>query len=62
MKATYRIMGRYEGLCAEELDSCDSREEAERLRGEYIVAFGNAWVVWVETVERTDDRTESPDA
>jgi hypothetical protein len=49
----YRIMGNYEGT-TEEVDSTDDKKEAIRLRGEYQLAFGSSWSVWVE-VQTFDD-------
>lgn len=48
---TYRIMGMYRGK-TEEIDSVeDDKKEANRLRGEYALAFGFDWRVWVSTGE-----------
>ena len=52
----YKIMGRYRGR-AEEVDSADSAEEARRLLGEYVMAFGAGWAlwIWIEGVDAEDD-------
>jgi len=42
----FRIMGRYRGR-TEELDTADSKSEALRLVGEYRMAFGSGWEVWL---------------
>ena len=45
----YRIMGSYRGR-AEEVDTADSEKEANRLLGEYRMAFGAGWTLWVEEI------------
>jgi hypothetical protein len=40
----YRIMGKYRGK-TEEIDTAETRKEADRLVEEYRVAFGSQWVV-----------------
>jgi len=37
---TYRIMYSYEGQEAEEVDSFDTFDEAEKMLCEYVIAFG----------------------
>ena len=44
----YLVMGRYKGCEAEEVDEADTRSEAEWLAGEYKIAFGRGWDLWVE--------------
>lgn len=44
----FKIMGRYKGGRQEEIDSFDSREEADRMLGEYRMAFGTTYMLWVE--------------
>lgn len=46
---SYNIMGVYRGN-AEVIDNCDTEPEARRLAGEYRMAFGTAWRVWVKSV------------
>jgi len=43
----FRIMGNYQGT-TEEIDTTSDKEEAVRLRGEYQMAYGSSWTVWVE--------------
>lgn len=43
----FRIMGNH-GRSTEEIDHADSEGEAIRLRGEYQLAFGKDWHIWVE--------------
>lgn len=49
---TYAIIGRYEGQKfsrdPEKVDTAESREDAETLLGEYRMAFGPEWTLWVE--------------
>lgn len=42
----YKIFGRYQGV-EEELDSFDTRKEAEAMANEYRTAFGAGWTIWV---------------
>jgi hypothetical protein len=42
----YKIMGEYHGN-QEELDSTDSFIEAEYMLGEYVMAFGSEWAIWI---------------
>jgi hypothetical protein len=44
---SYLIMGKYKGR-TEEIDSCEDKQEAERLVGEYQLAFGSDWHIWVK--------------
>lgn len=48
-------MGKYSGLAPEELDTANSLEEAEYLLGEYQLAFGNTWELWLEAVSNSYD-------
>lgn len=41
------IMGKYRGR-SEEVDSFDTREEADRMLAEYRMAFGAGWHLWIE--------------
>lgn len=43
----FRIMGKYKGR-TEEIDTADDPKTAEYLRGEYQMAYGPQWTVWVE--------------
>lgn len=43
----YRIMANHQG-CTDEVDSTDDVREAEDLRIDYQVTYGDAWVIWVE--------------
>jgi len=43
----YKIMGRYNGADAEEIDEADTREDAEYLLEEYSTAFGDGWELWI---------------
>jgi hypothetical protein len=42
----YRIMGSYQGR-TEEIDTAETRKEANRLAAEYRMAFGAGWSIWV---------------
>lgn len=42
----FKIKGNYRGK-TEILDSCDCKHEAIRLAGEYRMAYGKDWTVWV---------------
>lgn len=42
----YVIWGRY-GAQEEQIDETSSREEAETLLGEYRMAFGDNWELWI---------------
>ncbi len=42
----YAIMGRSE-YGKEEIDTADTLTEANRLAGEYRLAFGAGWSIWV---------------
>ncbi len=41
----YKIMGKSK-QGKEELDTAETRKEAQRLVGEYIMAFGAGWTIW----------------
>jgi len=43
----YKIMGEYKGN-VEEVDTADTKAEAEYLLGEYRLAFGNSWVLRIK--------------
>ena len=45
----YEIIGTYRGE-SEVVDTAKDRQEAEYLRGEYQLAFGNEWVVKIKKV------------
>ena len=47
---TYVILGRYNGQ-TEEVDSFDEKGEAERCLGEYRMAYGAGWSLWLEERE-----------
>jgi hypothetical protein len=42
-----KIMGRYNGV-TEELDTAKDQQEAEYLLGEYRLAFGAGWTIWIK--------------
>ena len=42
----YVIMGKYRGN-AGEIDQFETRKEAMRMFGEYRMAFGSEWVLWI---------------
>ena len=45
----YKIMGCYNSVEPEELDSTDYSDNAEYLLGEYKMAFGdNGWEIYIE--------------
>ena len=43
----YCIMGR-SSYGVEEIDNADTKQEAERLAGEYRLAFGAGWSIWIK--------------
>jgi hypothetical protein len=43
----YKIMETYSSGQTEEIDTADTREEAEFLLGEYRMAFGSDWKLWI---------------
>lgn len=44
----FKIVGRYRYKRTEEIDSFDTREEAEATLIEYQLAFGAGWSLWIE--------------
>jgi hypothetical protein len=50
----FRIMGRYCDGPAEEIDTAETKDEADYLEGEYELAFGGSWLIWTETQEYQD--------
>jgi hypothetical protein len=44
----FKIMGKYIGLAPEEIDVAQTREEADYLLGEYKLAYGRDWQLWIE--------------
>lgn len=50
MKTMYRIMGKYKGQ-TEEIDTAETEKEAQYLQGEYQLAYGAQWQVWIEGEE-----------
>ena len=44
---TFQIVGCYDGM-EEELDTADTKREAERLAREYLMAFRDGWAIWVQ--------------
>ena len=48
---TYAIMGKLPGAELEEIDTADTRDEAEYLLGEYRMAFGPDWILSVRAVK-----------
>ena len=53
VKKHYRIMGNYQ-RSTEEIDHADDEKEALRLQGEYQIAFGKDWSIWVEVQNIVD--------
>jgi len=47
-------MGKYSGLAPEEIDTADTLEEATTLLGEYRMAFGGNWELWIEALTRSN--------
>jgi hypothetical protein len=43
----FKIMGKYQGK-TEEIDSAETRSEADYLLGEYRLAYGAGWKLWVK--------------
>ena len=43
----FKVMGRYNNM-TEELDTADTREDAEFLLDEYCTAFGDGWELWID--------------
>ncbi len=48
MSVAWRILGSFCGGKAEKIDTAENRVEAVRLAQEYRIAFGSAWVIWIE--------------
>jgi len=46
-KQEWAIIGKYKGK-SEEVDSTDSKQDAEYLRKEYQMAFGNDWIITIK--------------
>lgn len=44
----FKIMGSYKGREAEELDTASTPQEAQYLKGEYVMAYGQDFKVWIE--------------
>jgi hypothetical protein len=44
---TFRIMGSYKGTGAEEIDTANDRATADYLLGEYRLAYGAGWSLWI---------------
>jgi|7_EtaG_2_1085326.scaffolds.fasta_scaffold97400_2 hypothetical protein len=45
----FKIMAKFSGCEAEEIDTADTKEEAEYLLGEYKMAFGlGSFAIWIE--------------
>lgn len=49
----FKIMGRYQGR-KETIDTFTSRKEAIRCLGEYRLAFGAGWVLWLVDTKTGD--------
>lgn len=47
MSDQWIIMGKYKGQ-SEEIDTAKDKKEAQYLRNEYQLAFGNDWVVSIK--------------
>ena len=52
---SYVIYSAYKNLEKEEIDTSDSRREAEYLTSEYRMAFGSTFTMWYEEVNYTSD-------
>ena len=46
----YKIIGVYNGQ-REEVDTADTRKQAEYLAGEYRLAFGKDWIITIKGKE-----------
>lgn len=46
---SYKIMGRYKNRPVEEIDTAETHKEAQYLLGEYVMAFGSDWQIWIES-------------
>ena len=44
----FKITGRYRNNDYEDLDTADTKEDAEFLKAEYKMAFGSEWLIKVE--------------
>lgn len=47
----FRIMGQYNSRPQEELDTAETESGAKYLMGEYRLAFGAGWRIWIEEVQ-----------
>ena len=43
----YKVIGRYRNNDYEEIDSAETKDEADFLRDEYRLAFGSEWLIKV---------------
>jgi hypothetical protein len=51
----YLIMGKYKNSPAEEIDHADTRQGADYLLGEYRMAYGSGWRLWVKRIPVRDN-------
>ena len=50
----YVIKGCYsQNNYIETLDTADTKEEADRLKTEYQIAFGSDWQIWISKINRS---------
>ena len=47
-KGVYIIRGKYLGMPEEDIDTADTFKEARYLKGEYELAFGTDWNLYIE--------------
>ena len=47
-KDVYIIRGKYLGMPEEDIDTADTLTEARYLKGEYQLAFGTDWYIYIE--------------
>ena len=44
----FEIIGKLEDFDIEVIDSADTYNEAVYMLGEYEMAFGNGWILWIK--------------
>jgi len=52
----FEIVGEYEGQI-EVLDTAETYKEAEFLKSEYRIAFGNSWIIKIEKLQAEKGKT-----
>ena len=45
----YTLMGKYKNGRQEEIDTAETKHDADYLLQEYRLAFGPAWLLWIES-------------